>query len=415
MSSSFRKAGTGALLLLSMSLGPAALAAETYFIPRIDASAEWNSNREMISDPLFIQSSTAYKLLLEARIGRVTPRSDTEVRPRVVAQQFPDRSGVDPIEAYLDLRTIFRTLKGQYFVLGTFSRVDTFTAEYGQAAFPDFDPNAPEVQDTGIILVGKTRTAGQVRPGFTYELSERNLLKGQLEFQKVSYESNVPGSNVGYENARAELTLSRQLVPHTDLGFGPYFARYESGDGSNKTNSYGVTIDVGRAWTETFDTQLNVSFERSNVTRFQPARVEESTNSWGFEVTGHRRNRVGGVRYSFGRYLAPTSFGERRTLDQIRVQYNRPLSARTYFDGAVRLSRLQRLGGLVGDVNDRAIVELNLGRALTRNWAVSLGYRFARSDHTTGSGDADNNGAIIQLTYRGSASKEVLRSQEMRQ
>ena len=412
MSSSFLKAGTGALFFLSISSGPATLAAETYFIPRVDASAEWNSNREMIVDPQFIDASTAYRLLLEGRIGWVTPRSDTELRPRVVVQEFPDRAGIDPVSAYLDLRSIFRTLKGLYWVLGSFSQVDTYTSEYGQAAFPDFDPNAPEVPDTGIVLFGKTRTVAQVEPRFEYELSERNGLKGGLEYENVRYDTAIPGSNVGYENWGADFMFTRDLVPQTELGFGPYAAHYESGDGRNKTDSYGATIELVHDWNATSNTRVSVNYERSDTTYSQPVRTEASINSWGFEVSGLQRNRVGSVRYRIGRYLQPTSFGERRTTDQLRVQYNRPLTVRTYFDGAVRLSRQQRLNGLVGDVNDRVLAELTLGHALTRNWTVSIGYQYARSEHTTGSTVADNNGVVLRLIYRGSESKEVRRSQE---
>ena len=408
MSSSFRNAGTGALILLSIGCGPAALAAETYFIPRITTSAEWDSNREMIADPNLSSTSTSYRAEIGARIGRVTPRSDMEVRPRIVAQEYPDRSGVDPVTGYLDLWTIFRTLKGEYSLLGRFSRVDTLTAEYGQAGFDPFNPGTPDIQDSGVIFVRNTRTAMQVRPDFRYDLSERNALEAQLRFEKVSYSVNVPGSNVGYDNWRAGFGFRRQLVEKTYLGIGPYAARFESDDGANKTDSYGVAIDLGHRWSETSDTRITLSTEHNNATEFQPVRVEQSTNNWGLEIYGHRRNRVGGVTYRIGRLLEPTSLGDRRTIDLIQVQYNRPLSARTYFSGAVRLSRERQLGSATGNNRDRALVDLTLGRALTRNWSVSLGYRFARSDDTV-SNVANNHGALIELSYAGSASKEVSR------
>jgi hypothetical protein len=229
----------------------------------------------------------------------------------------------------------------------------------------------------------------------------------------VTYDSNVPGSNVGYDSWRAGVGLRRQLVPRTDLGFGPYVARFESDDGANKTDSYGATIDVGHAWSDISNTRIALSLEHNNITEFQPARVEQSTNSIGLEISGYRQNRVGNVRYRIGRFLSPTSFGDRRTIDEMRVQYNRPLSALAYFNGAVRLSRERRLGTLAGNDRDRALVQLTLGRALTRNWSVSLSYLFARSDDTVSS-VADNHGALIEITYLGTASKEVRQYKERR-
>src|SRR5690606_33260587 len=99
------------------------------------------------------------------------------------------------------------------------------------------------------------------------------------------------------------------------------------------------------------------------------------------EVTGVRQNRVGNVRYSIGRFLAPSSVGSRRETDQLQVQYLRPLGPRLAFNGAVRLWRDRRIGNDDGNRDgDRARAELALRGELTRTLYLAGGYRYSWQD-----------------------------------
>src|SRR5688572_13264212 len=99
--------------LLGLIVAPQAWAQQNYFVPIAEVSAERHSNRELATsaEP---HESNAYKATLAARTGRATPRSQTELRPRLVFQEFPDQSGIDRLEYFLDVGHEYRTLKGRF-------------------------------------------------------------------------------------------------------------------------------------------------------------------------------------------------------------------------------------------------------------------------------------------------------------
>jgi hypothetical protein len=114
------------------------------------------------------------------------------------------------------------------------------------------------------------------------------------------------------------------------------------------------------------------------------------------------------VRYSIGRFFNPSSVGSRTIKDQIRVQYARPLSPVMTFEGAVRLSREERVGETQQRDRDRAIAELILTRQFTPTWYVSGGYRYVWQDLSGAGGEADNNGVYVTVGYRGLNSRTAI-------
>jgi hypothetical protein len=401
MSSSFRSAAAVVLLGGALCASPASFAQQSYFIPRVEVGAEWDSNRELTSDSSRVQSTESYRAQLEARMGRRTERSETELRPRVIVQEFPSRSGVDAVEGFLDLHSGYESPRTQMSVEGQYARQDTINAEYGQAQFDPAHPGDPQSGDTGLILVGHTRTSVDVLPTIEHELTERLGVEGTLRYQSVSYDSDTTTQS-GYDYGRAGVSLTERLSQRTLLAVGPYYSRYEADHNVEQSDSYGASIDLRHEWSEVSYVLVSLSGERSQNTQLQPVRQDSSATSWGLQFTGYTRYRVGYVRYSIGRFLTPSTLGSRRQVDQLRVEYQRPLSPLMSFTGAVRYWKDQHIGNLGGGGDgNRARADLTLTRQLTRTWALALSYRYAWQDINTSSGSAENHAAFLSFGYHG--------------
>jgi hypothetical protein len=141
--------------------------------------------------------------------------------------------------------------------------------------------------------------------------------------------------------------------------------------------------------------------ERNEITDFTPTRVQESVSDWGLQFTGYYRKRLATIRYSIGRFMRPSTFGTRTTTDQIRVQYTRPLTPLLTFDGAVRMTRDDRVDDTTRPDRDRVLAELSLTRMLTSTWSISAEYRYTWQDLGGIGGKADNNGVFIAVGYQG--------------
>ena len=379
-------------------MSSSAVAQQTYFIPTAEATAEWNTNREMIPDPALQDASINYRLNTLALWGWQTQRSQIELRPRVQFQEFPDRQGIDPVEYFLDLRTEHHTLTSEFGLLARYAHQDVYNAEYGQAGFDPFDPN-PTTTDGGIVFVGGSRETIDGEGSFRHQFTELTSMSGLLSYKMISYSDQLI-DRVGYKSPYAEVMLTRAFGPVAELSIGPYASHSEADDGSNETDTVGAKVSLYYKWSPTVYFTVAGAYERNEVTDFAPTRTQDTLGDWGLEFSGYYERRIGSVRYAIGRYLTPSTLGTRSTKDQVRVQYIRPLSALLTFNGSVRVSREERIREQGGEVRKRALTELSLARQITRTWYVSCGYRYVWQD-LGGNVDADNNGVFLSFGYSG--------------
>ena len=149
------------IAVLALPVAERAPAQPYYFTPRAEVGAEYHTNRELVTDPALEDAMVEYRGLFQAQMGRRTQRSQAEFRPKVVLQEFPDRSGIDPVELFLDLDYAFHSLRHDFSFLARYARQDSFNAEYGDANFDPFDPN-PGASDTGITYIGDTLSESDI-------------------------------------------------------------------------------------------------------------------------------------------------------------------------------------------------------------------------------------------------------------
>jgi hypothetical protein len=218
----------------------------------------------------------------------------------------------------------------------------------------------------------------------------------------VRYSVQTPGQLVDYTSPYAGLTLNYDTSPRSSIGIGPYFSRYQETGGTNTTDTDGLSVAYLYKTSNVTRMEVTLRVERNHIDMldFSP----QSVTSWGLEWVGTHKYQVGSVQFSIGRFLEPSSVGGRVALNQFRVQYNRPLSARLSVSGAVRVTSTQIIGnGLAGEETPehRTNAELNLHFDMTPTWFVQLGYIFARSRDLGESDLAYSNGALLSVGYRG--------------
>jgi hypothetical protein len=394
------------VLLAALAAAPAARAQQTYFIPNVETSAEWNTNRELTPDEAQKDASAAYRATVEARAGIRTPRSETWLRPRITYQEFPERSGVDPLNFSTDLRSIRDGQRVSYELFSRYEQEDTYIAEYGQATFDPDDPNNTPNGDTGIVFAGDTRKRFRLEPSADYRLTERTKIGVNVKYDTQDYERDLSGNRVGYDSEHIDLSLKRQMGLKTQISLGPYYDNYKS-DLDDKSKGYGLIAGWLQDWSANSSSALSIRAESTDTTDAQRngTFITGTSTNWGLEFSGTRRDEVGRLRYSVGRFLAPSSLGGRLESDQVRVQYERPLSQRTTVYGAARFNRDSRIGGegLADDFPDRTrvYVELYARGYLTPEWYLTGGYRYGMLDNGSVFGKGQNHGVYLTVGFQG--------------
>jgi hypothetical protein len=386
-------------LLALCTLVPPAAAQEVNFVPFGSASAEWDSNRLLERPPA---SAASYGGLVGADLRDLTPRSYTDLSAQVLYTDIP-QLGYDWTSANVALKSDFKTLAAEYTLLADYRRDDSVYTEFGQAAFNNgLTLTSPDTNGTAAVRTGITRDSYELDPGFDYNFSARLDLEGDFRINSVRYSVQTPGQQVDYTSPYAGLTLNYDTGPRSSIGVGPYFSRYQETGGTNTTDSDGAAFTYNYKTSDVTRMSLVARVERDHIDMldFSP----QTTTAWGLEWVGTHRFQVGKVQFSIGRFLEPSSIGGRVALSQFRVQYDRPLSERLSFSGAVRATHTELIGSALAaqePPENRTNAEMYLRYDITRTWYVTGGYIFARSRDLGESNLAYSNGVVLTVGYRG--------------
>lgn len=409
MSFSYRKLCLGCVAAVVTS---AAWGQQSYFIPRVEVRGEGHTNRELRPEADAKQSSNSYRATFETLTGIRSNRGQIDLRPRIAVQEFPDRGGADRFEAFTDLSATYRMPKGLLGLTGSFSRQDVFNSELGESDFDDLDPENPLPPDvpTGAAPVDRTRVRYTFEPRFSHQLSTIFRIDSKLQYESQRFESDdiegqTPNSGgVGYDAPYAEILLVRAFGPRTEAGLGTYATRYEPDNEVSVTDSFGGLVSFRQRWSETASLAILFRAEKNDVEFSDPEDpllLDESSTNWGIEVLGQRKLAASELRYSVGRFLRPTSLGNRRTADQIQLQYSHLLSQLTKINATLNLQKDQSVSDADDETRERARLSLAWERKLTQNWTFSVGYRYSLQDQGENVSSADNHTGFISVGYRG--------------
>jgi hypothetical protein len=379
-------------------------AQEVAFVPQGQIGAAWVSNQSLTEPPG--PSGQVYRTTVGGDLLRRTAVSDLDFRPLISFQHSAQLNNLDSVEALVNLLSDYRTLRGEYSLVGEYHREDSYNSQYGISAFNPLNPNAPDTAGTGSIVTGNTKTTYEVAPEFAYDLTQRLSVSGSADLIAVRYSTDVAGQLVSYNSPTVDLGLGWALNPTTRITIGPYYAYYNpvnDTEGAVKTTTWGVSGDYVTKFSSVSQSRITVRVEHDT----SPAAFSVPSFSqtiWGVEWVGFHKFLTSRIQYSIGRFLQPDSVGGRVESDQFRVQYNKLLTQRWSVTAAVRLTRNTDIGAVAieNDNNrDRADAQVIVGYLLTPVWSVTAGYRYAYLKDVAATTSAHSNAVNLTVSYHG--------------
>ncbi|MGH8322601.1 MAG: hypothetical protein ACRETD_02195, partial [Steroidobacteraceae bacterium] len=327
-----RRVGLIGAACAAAAWGPPAHAALEYFVPRVEATAESDSNIDL--DPTRKTHAYGYGGLVLADIGVATPRSDTAIRPELNYLRYPDQTGISQLDSRLDLRSEFATQRSQFTLYGRFDREDTTYAELSPAIYNTLDPNVRPNPDTGLVREGVISTMFYLAPSYLYRLTPRLSFATDAYYQREAYSDTAQSTGLGNFNFyQLNLGLVQRLDENSSFRYGPYASRFESG-GVADTNAYGLKLGYDRKWSRTVSMELSVNAERDKTTQTLPVPFDGSTTQWGVAVSLVKQGEISTTRLTVDRVLSPSGAGAKVATDELRLQYDRHLSERLRVLGA---------------------------------------------------------------------------------
>lgn len=390
------------LLAASVAMGVNVQAAEYFWVPNAEVSAEANTNRELDSGSAK-QGSEAYSASLSALLGVATPRSESAARPRVYFVEYSDQPNAQDVEGGIDFTSTYESPRAGFDMYGTIERRDIYNAELADARFDELDPNNPTSPDTGRIdAVGETRDLLSVRPRFSYQLTQRFDIGLHAAYEKIDYSSNDLTGNEDYDYINFGVFPTWQTTERLQTIIGAYGSKFSTADDASKSNSLGLSVGFNYEWSKVFTAEFSLVGERTEIDDRVPVRFTDEVTSVGGRVMIIRKAEVADLRFELAHLVAPTGGGGMYETDQLQVQYDRRLSERLTLQTAALYYR-DRAMSEADTANDRdyANVELGISWNVTRTWYVFGGYRYIRQEYKETGLGAENHTAFLGVGYRG--------------
>src|ERR1700729_3033140 len=167
MSSSYRKSNTrriaplamGGVLAALYALPGRVLAQEISLVPFGNATAEWDSNRQLSRPPA---SAASYGGLVGADLRDYGPRSFMDLTASIAYDDVPQLN-YDWVDGIAVFKSDFRTLNADYTMLADYRRDSTFVTEFGQANFNNsLTLTSPDTVATSNVTTGITRESYEI-------------------------------------------------------------------------------------------------------------------------------------------------------------------------------------------------------------------------------------------------------------
>ena len=131
-------------------------------------------------------------------IGIATPDSDSFIRPRVEYRNYPEDSGDNRVEGYLDFNSTLRTQRSSASVYGTLEHLDEFNAELPSALYDNLNPSSPTSPETGKSVIGATRDSALVVPKYNFKYSPLWGFGVSGVYQRIDYSPNDDIAHVDF-------------------------------------------------------------------------------------------------------------------------------------------------------------------------------------------------------------------------
>jgi hypothetical protein len=379
---------------------PRLFAAEVYVQPNATLTVEGDTNLDVQPGQ---KTRTEGNLgTAAALVGITTPDSDTAVRPRVEYRNYPQDSADNRLEEYFDFNSSMRGQRSSAAVYGSLQHRDEFNAELNSALYDNLNPVPPTSPETGRAIIGSTRDSALVVPSYNFRFSP--LLSAGFSgiYQKVNYSPNDSTGHVDFSYYYGEASVGWSFSPRSELSFGGFGSKYEAARYESSTTGSGASVDLDTKWTPLLSTTVSTVFQHSDINTSIPTVFIGTSNAWGATVSVDYKTQIDRLRLNAGRLITPSGAGSLFTADQIKTQYDRDLTERLSFTGAViGIKNRSLTSNQVG--SNRSYLEsvVELKWMLTRTWYLQGGYEYMWQKFDVEPTGAANNRVYIRLGYLG--------------
>lgn len=380
----------GTALLLCAPLCPAA---EWFVEPLLRVATTYNDNFRLTS----ASEQEAYLGVVDLRaaIGRRTETSEFTLTPQASFLRFNDGT-LDTEDQSLKLASYLETERSRFALDGAFVRDTSLTGD------PDEPFGDGELIGSGVVQRRVRRETLNLKPSWTYAITERDDVTLGFEHTDVSYDQGNQLGLVDYDYNTVSVAGVHALSEVDRVSATAIASRFEAGQVRASSTDYGVLIGYERDFTETLTASAAAGLRQTRV-RSASTGVPSKSDDTGLLVNLGLSKRLerGTLDLTYNRSISPTGTGSVVERDALSANITHRFT--------------QRLTGVLsGDLlwdDDTSGQNSSLQRQLSRlrarlqwRWTRELSlvgaYRYTRQEREARGTEADSHAFTVSVVYR---------------
>lgn len=337
-------------------------------------------------------------------LRRNTQTSSILFRPGVAIYRYSGDSDEDSEGYFLDFDAENDGQRSNWRFAANFSREEVLRGETTSSEIDDIGVDDSVQTGTGRTFERRERDQWRVRPGFTFEFTERTALEVDVNYLDTQYDTEELGEAVNYTNSRADAAIVRSLTADSRVEVGVFASIYEPDAVDRDSDSVGVRVRYEKEVTDISSFFIDVGAQDSDLPAPAVPGAEVSESSFLWNIGYARRLERTRWRFDVGQAVTPSGSGFLVERDLYRATMQHQLRPRWSLMLSAVLMNTDTLGAddLATTANDRDYAQ---GRAalayqMTQNWTIEGLYGLTYQDFADTPGDAQEHEVRLSLVYR---------------
>lgn len=356
--------------------------------PTFDVGVTYDDNIAL--DPENPESGFGPSARAAVRAQRSTEASRLGLLAGLSLNEFAENSGLSNVAAFVGADGSHLTSRNQFRLNLSLSTQSTLTSE---------------IATTGVRDANGQQYQLDIRPGWTYRLSERSTLGVNAGYTDVFYDGLDDASLSDYRSGYLSFIAGRRLTEIAGLSVVASYGRYESQGGENESENVALQLGADYRVSETLSIDGLFGLRRTEAVfpdTVGRSVTEDSTGPTYSVSIQKRLARGGGLNLRALRELIPSGAAEVLDTASLQLGYVYPVNERMAFTFTSRAYRNRQPGGETS-TSDRTYADGQLGLSyqIRQGWRVSLRYSHRWQEQDEEQSSAQSNRFTLSLAWSG--------------
>jgi hypothetical protein len=374
-------------------------------VPDVTLAAETNDNPALnggsgLGQPV----GSASRMLADVvvRFRRADPRGELIFEPRVRGDVYADdeTQQYESTDVFLRSSGLYRGATVQVGYAADLGRERLLGVEFLETLDPIGDD--PSAITTNPVGVNELRTRVGIAPYVDIAMNSRATLRLDGRLVDVDYEQGATAGRTDFLERAIGGEFRRELDQRGTFGVRVFATGYEAALNNNTTDTRGAQLTYARDVTELWSWSVSGGTQRSDYalsTGGRRIRDTDSTPIFGLGL--NKRGEVSTMRVDLRRTMSPDALGFVAPRDEVRVAWQRLLSARVNGRLVVRAIDAEGFPSIANSGRRYGRAEMDVQWQFQPTWWFVAGYALSTARATASPDSAESNALTLGIRYRG--------------